>query len=162
MSLKQHWPRWLFASFSKHFKDKLAGSTLYIEGQKRATSTIADFFELRIDGPYITEENKNYYRLYTEISLLVSSALNETDYHSLQRLLGKGVDAFTAGVQIYKYGDGPDDDQSLLGCASLLSNKEKRERLQVNNFGIIDRAVNLQQGTIEGHYEMYIDYNPNT
>jgi hypothetical protein len=76
--------------------------------------------------------------------------------HSLHRGLGVAMTAFTQSISVYKYGDGPNDDQTLIGCLDLLQDERKRERVQVNNFGIIESSTMIQQGTVEGHYEMFL------
>lgn len=162
MTDKEHWPRWLFASFTTHFYEKLKASVdpdvmIYIEGNWRDTSKAPKVIEIRMDGPYVTEISKDYYRLYTEISILVQATLDQNDAHILQKLLGKSFDAFTASIKIFKFGSGPEDDQSLLGCATLINDIDRRERVQVNNFGLIDKSVNIAQGTVEGHYELFLD-----
>lgn len=157
MSDKEHWPRWLFASITTHFNDTIKDVPIYIEGAWRDTSNVPKLVEIRVDGPYVTEISRGYYRLYVEVSLLVQATLNQQDAHILHKLLGKCLDAFTASIKIYKYGSGPADNQDLLGCAKLLNDPDKRERVQVNNFGIIDRNVNIAQGTVEGHYELFLD-----
>lgn len=153
MASNPNWPRWLFASTSKHFNDRRGDVSFYIEGQERNVPAPKDLFEFRMDGPYETELNKNYWRLYIEISILIQSTKDDSDYHRIHRHCGTVASAFTT-IPVYKYGDGVDDDQSLLGCLTLIQDVGKRERIQINHFGQIDASTPLLQSSVEGHYEM--------
>jgi len=151
--MNPHWPRWIFASISKFFADRL--TPLYIEGQFRQPG-VKDLYELRIDGPYCTEESHNYWRLYVEVSVLVQSTMDATDYHRIHKSCGLAAAVFTA-IPLYKFGDGVDDDpDEQWGCLQLAQDVGKRERIQINHFGIIDQNTALQQSSVEGHYVTHI------
>lgn len=150
-----NWPRWIFASVSKHFDARRQGLNLFIEGQHRDTSDAGAYIELRIDGPEFREDSKGYWRVFSEINVLVSTPLDDTNFHLHQVNIGIVAAAFTT-INIYKYGTGVLDDQSLLGCYQLVHDYIGRERLIVSNFGQIDPAVKLLQATVEGHYEMFL------
>lgn len=156
MSSNPNWPRWIFASTSKHFNDRRGDVSFYIEGQERNVPAAVDLFEFRMDGPYETELNKNYWKLFIEVSLLIQSTKDDKDYHRVHRLAGQIASAFTS-IPVYKYGDGVDDDQSLLGCLNLVQSIGKRERIQINHFGQIDPSTPIIQSSVEGHYDMYLD-----
>ena len=149
-----NWTRWIMASTSVAF-DAAVDLPMFLEGQERDTKDLKDFFEFRIDGPWYTERGRNDWRIYVEINLLVQSAMRVKDFHSHARNLGKVAAAFT-DIQIFRCGDGPDDDDSLLGCLQLSQNDRRRERVVTSNFGQIDPHIRVQQGTIEGHYQMFL------
>lgn len=157
MPSNRHWPRWVFASVCKHFNDRKEALPLYIEGQHRDANPPKDFLELRMDGPYLTEESKDYWRLYIEISILVQSTVDDQDYHRIHKSVGQVAEAFTEGISVFKYGDGDDDDQSLIGCLQLVQDLGKRERIQINHFGQVEAATPLRMASVEGHYVMYLD-----
>lgn len=152
----QNTPRWIFASVSKHFDAHKQTLKLYIEGMHRGTRDDKDFIELRVDGPYFTELSKGYWRIYSEINVLVQSAMDDTDFHRIWKDIGI-VSAAFINLIVYKYGDGPDDDDSQLGCMKLISSARGKERLQVSYFGKIAPSVEIHQATVEGHYEMYLN-----
>lgn len=153
--MNQHWPRWIIASISKHFADRVGTLPLYIEGQKRPTG-VKDLLELRMDGPYITEESHNYWRLYMEVSVIVQSTMDATDYHRIFRNCGLVASLFTT-IQLYKFGDGPDDAPTeTIGCLSLIQDIGKRERIQINHFGILDPSTSLLQSSVEAHYVTHL------
>lgn len=155
MPANHNWPRWIFASVSKHFSDRRGTLAFYIEGQERTVPAPKDLLELRLDGPYLTEVNKDYWRLYIEVSVLVQAIKDDSDYHRIHGHTGLVAQAFTT-IPVYKFGDGEDDDQTQLGCLELVQNLGKRERIQINNFGQIEQSTPLLQSSVEGHFEMYL------
>ena len=154
-TINKNWPRWLFASVSKHFSDRRSGLIMYIEGQHRDTRSLKDFIELRMDGPQFTEISHNYWKVYVEINMLVQSAMDNNNYHRIHTNVGIVAAAFS-DIVLYKYGNGPDDDQSQWGCLSLIQDSDKRQRLDIFHFGQIDRQTKLLQATVEGHYDTHI------
>ena len=152
MAIEQDLERWLFASVSKHFDDNKQTLPLYIEGQKRFTRSEKDFLELRMDGPILSEESKDYWRVYIEINVLVQSAEDEEDYHRIHKDVGIAIAAFTKRISVFKYGTGAGDDQSFVGCLMRQDGRRGRERIQVNHFGRIDPKTPLFQSTVEAHY----------
>jgi len=141
---------------SKHFFDAAAAESipLFIEGQHRNTRLLKDFFEMRTDGPTLREVSKGCYILGLEINILVQSAMNDTNYHTIHQNVGVAAAAFEKGIPVYKKGSGPDDDQSFVGCLQLLQSRESRDYVEINHFGQIDTKTNLMQASVEGHYEM--------
>lgn len=157
MSANPNWPRWIFASISKHFNDELtaAGLTLFIEGQHRDTKAIKDFAELRLDGPNMIEVSRNYWQLKIEVNHIVQSAMDDTNYHRIHQNVGVVAAAYTRTINVYKLGTGAQDDQSFLGCLHLL--QERRDVLEINHFGQISESLKLVQATVEGHYQMHLE-----
>lgn len=151
-----NWPRWIFASCSYHFEQNVGGITMFTEGTHRDTELLPEFIEFRMDGPYFTQLNKNYWHCYFEINILLQATMLDTDFHAIHRLAGTVAAAFTE-IQIFKYGEGLDDDDSLIACANLKQDVRKRERIQINHFGQVEPETKLIQATVEGHYEMHLD-----
>lgn len=155
MSANPNWPRWIFATVSKHFADAL--TPLFIEGQHRDTRELKDFFEMRLDGPTLREVSKGYWILRIEINILVQSAMDDKNYHRIHQSVGNAAAAFDAVINVYKYGNNIQDDQSFVGCLRLLQNRETRDYLEINHFGQIDKKTKLMQATVEGHYQMELE-----
>lgn len=152
MPLSKHLPRWIIASVSQHFEDKREGIPMYIEGQIRQTSDLKDFFELRVDGPYYTELSKGFWRVYTEINVLIQSAQDKEDRFRIYKTAGVIAAAFEQVISIFKYGDEVGDDDSLVACLKLLGDKGARERIQISHFGQVAPATGISQSTVEAHY----------
>jgi hypothetical protein len=157
MPVNPHWTRWVFASVSKHFYDRRGDVAFYIEGQERDTPAPENLLEFRLDGPYFTQMSKNTWRLYVEVSLLVQCAKTGKDYHAIHKITGQVAEAFTS-IPVYKYGDTVGvDDNSFVGCLTLVQELGKRERIQTNNFGQIGPDTQLLQSSVEGHYTMDLE-----
>ena len=139
---------------SKHFEDALSPDipVIFIEGQHRETRDAEELIEIRMDGPDYTEFSKGVYEARIEVNTLISSAMDDTNYHRFHQNCGVVAAAYTT-IKIFRYGVlDAEDDGTILGCMKLLQGD--RESIQTNNFGQIDVKTHLLQGTIEGHYVM--------
>jgi hypothetical protein len=153
-----NWDRWVFASICQHFDNRRGTIPMYVEGTHRDTETIKDFFELRVDGPWITEESKNCWKLYTEINILCQSAKDFKDFHRLRKMTGIVSQACTDYIEVFKFGKDVWDDQSLVGCLKRMDTGygKSQERIQITHFGQIEPRVELEQASVEAHYEMIL------
>ena len=151
-AINQNWPRWIFASISQHFEDGKGDYPLYIEGQERDTKGEDIHLELRVDGPYVYHHSKGDFTLYFEVNVLIQAKKTGINYHTLYDVIGQVVALFV-NIKVYKYGDAVGDDDSLLGCMKLISNREDRERIMVSHFGQLDPHVDVIQAGVEGHYD---------
>lgn len=149
-----NWTRWILASTSVYF-DTNIDLPMFLEGQERNTNDDKNFFEFRIDGPNYTERTRDDWRVYVEINLLVQTTMIITDFHKHHKNLGVVAAPF-GNIEIFRCGNGPGDDDSLLGCLQLIQNDRTRERVVTSNFGQIEPDVKVQQGTVEGHFEMFL------
>ena len=151
--LKQHWPRWIFASVSKYFSGiaQTEGLFYFIEGTHRTTKEHEKYIEFRMDGPNVTELSKNYFQIDVEINMLWSFNQDQENFHESQRITGILLNAMT-DICVYRYGDDFVDNSELLGTLSLQQNK--KNPIRVNNFGQIRSDVKLMQGTVEGSFRM--------
>jgi len=162
MPVNKNWSRWIFASVTKHFHDQSVAADpdikFYIEGQPRTIQPDdAQAYECRQDGPYYTERTRGEWYVYIEINILVQATKTDDDFHRMRRLIGVMEAAFFGMIPVYRYGDGPEDDGSQLGCLTLIQDKGNRERIQSSHFGQIDPNYNSEQATVEGHYEMCLN-----
>ncbi len=153
--MNQNWPRWIIASVAKHFDDRRQGLKLFMEGMDHVEDK-TEYIELRIDGPYILELSKDYFKLTVEVNVLVQSARNPTDLFKIYKDCGIVVKAFSDVIKIFKYGNGDDDDQSLLGCMILVHSNDAREALRVSHFGQHSAMVPMMRSSVEGHYDLFL------
>ena len=153
MAINQNWTRWIIASIQNYFNVNRQGITLFVEGTPRDTREEKDFMELRIDGPHYTELSKDYWLLKLDVNILFQSTQDEHDFHRIHKNMGKILTIFT-DIPIYKYGDGVDDDDSLLGCLQLIQDAQGREPILAPLLGQIKPEVPIMQGMIEGHFKM--------
>lgn len=152
MSEMAHWPRWIRASCAKYFDTNKGTYTLFVEGEKRDTDEEANLVEFRLDGPDIQEQSRNYYHVYVEINLFVQSVMNDNLWE-IDTVLGYFADLF-GNINVFRYGDGVGDDDSLVGCLRLITSG--KEAVLVNTFGQVRPDSQIQQATIEGHFEMWL------
>lgn len=154
--INSDWDRWIFASISNHFDSKRGSLFMFIEGQIRDTRALKNFFELRIDGPYYTEIAKKNWKIFLEVNCLVQSSIDSSDFHQIRRNTG-AVSSFFTEIPVYKYGTGVSDDQTYIGCLRLVNDARGKERVQCSYFGRVEPKTSVQQATVEGHYEMFLD-----
>jgi hypothetical protein len=152
-----NWDRWIFASISKHFVDVLSSNHVFIEGQKRDTRKLTEWFEVRVDGPFYTETSKGMFDVLVEINILCASILKDESIHNIHSLTGLVANAMTTSLVVYKYGTGVLDDQSVLGCLKIVTESRGKDRIQTNHFGQIGSNTELIQATVEGHYKMELE-----
>ena len=151
--MNENWPRWIFASVSQHFDGNLGDTEVFYEGKKRSAENFqTDLFEFRMDGPYYLQLSKTLWEAKIEINILAQAAIDDHDFHKVHRMVGVAATAFHPGINVFKYGDGAEDDDSLLGCLQLIQNRDNREFLSINHFGQINPDQQLMQATVEGHY----------
>lgn len=153
----RNWDRWLLASISQHFKVEVADKLslfMYVEGQHRDTNEQRQWFELRMDGPFAKETSRDYWKIKIEVNCLISTSASDRDYHQHRQNVGDTFSGFHSCISIFKYGNGPDDDQSKLGEAVLRS---PNSSIVTSHFGRINPGTQLEQTTIEAHYVMELD-----
>ena len=153
MSANPHWPRWILASIAKHIDARRNNIPLFIEGQHRNTRDEPDLFELRVDGPYFTEVSKGYWHVVIDVSVLIQSAIRDTEFYRIQELAGLVAAAFTK-IHVFKYGNESSDDDSQLGCMKLIADIGGKQGIEISHYGQLAPAEKILQATVEGTYEM--------
>lgn len=154
--MDKNWPRWFFASITKHFETELSYK-MFAEGEPRETWEEPDFFECRMDGPDSVELSNGIWEIRIEVNILIQSVLDFQDTHKIHRLAGEAAFAFTQPIIIYKYGSGVDDDNSQLVCLELLQSFATNEVVRINHFGQIKPDQGLLQATVEGRFKATIE-----
>lgn len=151
----ENWARWIFASASKHFQAAADAASIhmYIEGLDRQTDEYPKWWEFRMDGPSVDNRSHNYYRLDVEINMLWSADLTSTDFHEPMRQIGLLQQAMT-DICVHRYGDGPNDDNSLLGVLTLV--QDAGNPIRTVQFGKVRTDTNIVQGTVESTYRMHL------
>jgi hypothetical protein len=141
---------------SGNFKSRFESTFgVFIEGTHRGLPANTELLEFRMDGPMRKQPSRNYFILDIEINLLVRSFMDDTDFHKMRRSCGEVATWLAKNHCIYRYGDGPDDDNSLLGVLQL-KNRTFREPVRVNHFGQIDPQYQLEEATVEASFQMHL------
>lgn len=148
-----NWPRWIVASVAQHFDAGRQGLPMFMEGEDHEEN-VADYIELRIDGPYILELSRQYFQLDIEINVFVISSKNAEDLYKIYRDCGTVAACFSGAISVFKLGDGIDDDQSLLGCLIRSNSHDQREAVRVSHFGQVSAVTPIMRSSVEGHYHM--------
>lgn len=151
--IDHNWPRWIFASISKHFNDNRGTLPLVIEGMDHDSTRDKDWFELRVDGPYFKVCASNSYRLVVEVNCLITSAMDEYNFHRLYSNIGIITSLYTS-IPVYKLGTGTDDSSTeQIGCLELLG--RGNEAIRVVNYGQREAHKKIMQSAVDAFF--YID-----
>ena len=139
--MNTEWPRWIKASIAQHFSTFF---TIIVDGQRRPSIQPRERFELRFDGPDVSEKLQGEFQLGYVVNLLIISASNEEDIYKMDRLKGRGADPFITRIPIYKYGPALNDDGTLIGCIT------RKSDIDIKDFGYF--ADNVQHISINAYY----------
>ena len=152
-----NWDRWCRTSIIKHFDAGKGDTVLFVEGFARPSDldTQPDHLELRIDGPYTRENANDQWRVYFEVNVLIFVNERPEAAYRPHELTARVTGLFTQNILVRRYGTGPDDDQGLLGCLTLVP--RLNERIQTSYFGKIRPDTGIIQATVEGHYHIFLD-----
>lgn len=143
--------KWIMASVAKHFKDR-SSWTVYTEGEKRDTSRIEQFIEVRVDGPDRVELSDGEWDIYIEVNILLQSAKTNADIYRIRTMAGTVASYMTECIPIYKYGSDTGDDGSYYCSVTRLDDKKRREKTKVAHFGQVEPNSALEQAVVEAHY----------
>jgi hypothetical protein len=141
------WTKWIHASIASHFKSAMtsAGLIFHLEGEvnRAEVDYQEDWVELRIDGPDYYPAGNNRYRANVEVNVLISTIKGPDKNLYINKInCGKVAEAFTQ-IVVNDY-----DASVILAC--LQPNKD---RIETNNFGQVQDRTNLEQATVEGHFD---------
>ena len=154
MAFNPNLPRWLLANVNGHFASGMAAADPEIdvvrEGQPLDVPD-GNRIEIRMDGPFQAQYSKIEIIANIEVNIFVTTIIDDKNYLTHSVLVGQVTALFTS-IPVYKCGDGPDDDGSLLGCLKLKT--KGKDPFEARNFGQIAQQIRLNQSTVEGHYKI--------
>lgn len=140
--------RWLKSSIAKYLKD-VATVPAIVEGlddRSPAFMEAPDRIEIRVNGPFTKELSAGYFRVTADVNVLVNSAMANKNAYTLDNILGTLHGAMDSAIGVFRFGDGPDDDQTLIGCLTPQS------PIRTIHFGEI--TPGLKQGEVDARYTM--------
>ncbi len=155
MAANKNWTRWIFASFTKHFDSMKDGVHLFIEGDDNNTVERTDYFEFRMNGPHLSEESKDWWKIQVTVNILIVHKMNNRSTHDFHTNIGKMVAAFTKSVGMFRFGTGLDDDNQLFGCMQIMTDKD--HAIQVEHLGQVNPDIKEMQAMVQGSYCMYLE-----
>jgi hypothetical protein len=161
MPANPSWARWVYASCSTYLKAVADANQLpaLIEGiDDRTTSFMeqSERIEIRVNGPYTQELSHGYYRLWTDVNVLLTSRFDRPwkNRHVFLNHAGLFHEAMDQPIHVYRYGSQPGDDGSYVGC--LHPRPEPGESVRVLHFGQIDATDRIRQSAVDARYVMYL------
>lgn len=127
--MNSNWPRWIKASISSHFANLIGNANLIVVGERRYVDEKNDRFELKLNGPRVTNSTKNEYVLEYDVSLLIISTSNESNIYEMEDYKSIGINAFITSIPVY------DNNDALVDCLTLKSD------IVVRDFGFVSGTV---------------------
>lgn len=152
--------RWIFASIAKHFRLVASGLSLpyFVEGvdERDETTMRENHVELRITGPFIREYSKNYFKASVPVNAFFTErmAMSGADAYDIVRWCGKFQSVMLDPVPVYKYGPGPGDDNSLIGCLKPTGSNDNMARIY--HFGQVSKEDRIRQSEVDILYWMEV------
>lgn len=162
MAVNSHWARWIFSSLADYLKKVATDNEIValIEGvddRTDANMRAENRVEIAITGPFTRELSHNYYVLKVGARVLIQSRMASVNRYEPQRIAGIYHEAMDAAIAIYRYGNNPEDDDSLLGCLSSLN--DKNNPVRVFHFGQMTPTDRLRQSMVDCWYTMELTNN---
>ena len=150
--MNKHWNRWIHTSIARYFSTIAEANDLYlyVVGRSDERTKTNEFIELRVTGPNTTEISRNNFKIDVIIDLIYSIHLLPSDSYRAQKISGILEEAMT-DICIYKYGNGDDDDDKILGTLIL-----QRQPVESNCFGQVEPNTRLIQGNVSAALQMKI------
>lgn len=157
----QNWPRWVQASIAVYFKDIADDNNFksLVEGLDERTTEFqesSERLEIRVNGPFIVEQSHNYWHFEVDVNILIFSHMGGQlpNAYSGTMIAGYMAQGASEPIPVFKYGNGLEDDQSLIGCLTL--RRGSKESVKVFHFGEINREDRLRQFGVDVNLEMNI------
>jgi hypothetical protein len=168
MPADPNWARWIFASVADHLKTVAVNVDLPVlvehfdertEAFERATTKA----EIRITGPFTTEQSLGYFRIWVDANVLLTSrydgsAKNPYDILKYAGLFHEAMDSpipvWNYGAELGDYVDGQPDTQQFLGC--LVPRTGPNDSVRVINFGQLHATDKIKQTAVDARYVLYL------
>jgi hypothetical protein len=150
MALDPNIPRWIKASVYQHITDLSNNAYPIYLNSYQGDSTWA---ELRMDGPIIENYEFASFRFDVTFNILATCFCG-TDEYAIDRMVGILGTTLDNDICLYKYGTGPDDDQSMFGRLQQYPSKDRK--VDIVNFGLITPDSKFKRSSIEASYTLWL------
>jgi hypothetical protein len=152
-----NWGRWIAATLNHLFDAQFqsSGYDYWFEGelQNQNTGIKKGELELRIDGPGTTTNLQGNFYLLDEIQInIYAKVFNTNDLYEERRVAGLLEEWLSQDHCIYRYGDGSEDDASILGVL-VFKTRDKLDGVKTHFFGKED-TQNFETLSVEANYKM--------
>lgn len=139
---------------AKHFASAYPADVFYVEPQERDTEKLALCYELRFDGPMITELNQEWEFVY-DANLLIKCVLDASNIYRMQSLVGAALTLFV-DIPIMRYGPEVEDDGSSLGTCATVVVEGRSSPIRSFYLGRTAKDVPVHQHCLEATYKVTI------
>lgn len=148
----QDLPRWIISSANYYYTENIDIVPIEVTGDMRNQDN-EKYAELRIDGPTFKRRPGNRIYAEIEVNFLITIKLdfNESDYF-LQKVQGQIYQVAEKDLLIYKYGAEVGDDESFIGCMSIVPLTRTDRAIRISNFGEVEADKRILQSSMEFHY----------
>lgn len=161
MPVNPHLARWVFASLTSYLKSVAEDNNVaaIIEGVDERTPAYMqarDRVEIRITGPHVQEISHNYFRVWVDSNVLITSDPGGANInkHTFLTICGLYQHAMDQVISVIRAGNGPDDDGEPIGC--LRPRSGPNDVVRVLHFGQIERTDRTRQSAVDARYVMYL------
>jgi hypothetical protein len=148
------WGVYVIKSLAKFLDENRGSVPLFVEGFERDTADLPEYIELRVDGPSTRETTKNCWKLYFEVNVLIVVQQNNNNAYRTRELMGFVSTFFVDSIAVHEWEDG-EDDPAKIGCLQRVH--RGKDTVEQSYFGKIRPDTRIEQGTVEVHYDLYID-----
>lgn len=167
MPANPNWTRWIRASVGSYLMDVANAASLptiieelddrtelYMQATSRA--------EIRINGPFTQELSANYYRVWVDVNVLVTSRRDggSKNGYSHLKFLGLFHEAMDGIIPVFKFGleagDCQDEDVDCTGEIGCLSARSgPADAIRVLSFGQVEKTDRIIQNAVDARYVGY-------
>lgn len=151
-------PRWVKISVIKHFKTVASGISLPLQASG-VDDPDSEFFknaerraELRLQGPSIREFDQGIYTCFVDINVLITERIGEEsqNVYTVTDAAGAFQVAAATPIVVKRYGPGTNDDETTIGCLTLVSGKDNPVNLY--DFGQVTDKDRVRQLMVDARY----------
>ena len=151
-------PRWLFTSLSDHFSTvagTITGLNFYVEGVDEPE--VGDFQNdsavFKMNGPVARQGSGTFEWYSVELIVVLTDIIQLTADNAFSIYEWAGVfqgSFLNDAIQIFRYGTGVEDDQSLIGC--LEPDPTLTNNVRVVTYGQVDKDLRIKQVSVNGRF----------
>lgn len=154
-------PRWMFTSLSEHFRTvtgTIPALTYYVEGvdEPEAGDFQNDTAIFKMNGPIAHQGSSNDEWYSIEIMVLLTDIIQLTGDNAYSIYEWAGIfqgSMLNDVIQIFRYGTGVEDDDTLVGC--LQPDPSVNNNVRVVSYGQVDKDLRIKQVSINGRFVLH-------
>lgn len=152
MAVNAEWTLWVIASVSQHFQAKATtkGITMFHEGDDRNTQNLEEFVEFRCQGPFITQQSLDCFRLEVEVQMLISVKKGGTNVYRIHEIAG-WFQSIALHICIYDKGVTREEYTHQF---DLLPQDGPKGKVRWHYLGQVEPNINLLQGVLVANYDV--------